>query len=235
MDQSLKKASDANKLFLVANNKGDQAYLKQYTGLVSELIPSLCLYPNCGYTGNKDLFTFSSPRGHDLLAKQWASELPELTQILASPYSYETLYDYKGIIHFPYQISTMSIFEQYSANIPLFFPSKTFLMQLQIEYPEAILSEVSYVGNKPTIPGDLNNTNDRNVIKAWIDFADFYDEENMPYIQYFDSFTDLIHKLQTADLKEISQKMKEHNVKRKQMVYEKWEKVMQNVQTACEN
>ncbi|MCJ7767674.1 hypothetical protein MUP79_04735, partial [Candidatus Bathyarchaeota archaeon] len=38
--------------------------------------------------------------------------------------------DDKGIIHMPYECSTMSIFEQYSANVPLFFPSKSFLKEL---------------------------------------------------------------------------------------------------------
>ena len=45
-------------------------------------------------------------------------------------YKWEDLYKCKAMLHLPYEISTMSIFEQYSANIPLIFPSKVFLKKL---------------------------------------------------------------------------------------------------------
>ena len=46
--------------------------------------------------------------------------------------SWEHLYSYRGIIHIPYNISTMSIFEQKAAGIPLFFPNKSKIIKSYI-------------------------------------------------------------------------------------------------------
>ena len=43
-------------------------------------------------------------------------------------YKWQEVADYKGVIHIPYNASTMSLFEQYASNIPLFFPTLEFLM-----------------------------------------------------------------------------------------------------------
>ena len=51
----------------------------------------------------------------------------------------------------------------------------------------------------------------------------------MPFIQYFGSFEELEFLLQTADLKEISKKMKQHNLKRKERIMEKWKEVLTKV------
>ena len=152
---------------------------------------------------------------------------------LPSPHSWQELYAFKGIVHFPYNISTMSVFEQYSANVPLFLPSKNFLRTLRAIYPDDILSQLSFFQifhlNPPTTPEDLNNIQDRKSLNCWIDSADFYDVENMPYIQYFDSFDHLEELLLTTDCNAISQKMREHNEKRKQIVVEKWQKILSQI------
>lgn len=232
LDNLLIDFEKTGNLFVVANNKGDQKYFKHYTGLDSELIPSLCLYTNQTYTGKKKHFTCHCQR-HVELANYVTQAFPDLIQELKKPYSYEDYYDYKGIIHFPYQSSTMSILEQYSANIPLFFPSKKFLKEL-FAANQDVMGELSYCflfGGKPSTPGDLNNTSDPNVLNFWIDNSDFYDKKNMPYIQYFHSYKHLEKLLRTVNLKEISQKMKEHNVHRKKAVYKKWKVLLKKVAT----
>lgn len=230
-----------NKIFIVSNNKADQNYLKYYTGLESELIPSLGLYTQSHYTGSYNQFIC-----HQHLYKFFPNQLPEyfnnpylIHGPLNLPYSYQDLYNYKGIIHFPYQISTMSIFEQYSANIPLFFPSKNFLKSLYISKPNEILTELSYFHQLPHVKpqfilGEPNNVLDINVINSWIENADFYDELNMPFLQYFDSFSHLEYLLETVDLQEISNNMKEYNLYRKEMVLQKWGRVLNEVIHACD-
>ncbi|MES2122648.1 MAG: hypothetical protein V4492_07735 [Chlamydiota bacterium] len=215
-----------NRIFIVSNNKGDQGYLKFYTGLHSEHIPSLCEYTRAKYIGSEEGFIFKSAFFPDL-------KNPQLNQnkSLSHPHSWWELYDYKGVVHFPYQISTMSIFEQYTANVPLFFPSKKFLYALQEE--RKLLTQLSlyrqWDWGSPNIPGDLNNLNDPEVIRFWVEAADFYDEENMPFIQYFDSFEHLEYLLETTDLHKVSEQMKGYNIYRKKMVYEKWEKLLRRI------
>jgi hypothetical protein len=48
----------------------------------------------------------------------------------SGPQSWKDLFNRKAIIHFPYEVSTMSIFEQYSAGAVLVFPSRRFFEEL---------------------------------------------------------------------------------------------------------
>jgi hypothetical protein len=224
------------KIFIVSNNNGDLSYLKYYTGIESEFIPSLCIYTKAEYSHKFNSFVFWNTRNNYFL-KQIESLFLFSRLINDFPKNYcsfQGLFNYKGIIHFPYQISVMSLCEQYSANVPLFFPSKDFLYLLQNQRPTDILNEVSFFWMfksvpPPTLVGDLNNLKDPNVLKFWIDSADFYNEENMPYIQYFHSFEHLEYLLRTVDTQEISKKMKEHNLKKKKMVFEKWKRLLDKV------
>jgi hypothetical protein len=237
LNKYLKEGVAKGQIFIVSNNKGDQQYLKQHTGIESEHIPSLCLYTNASYSGVQDGFIF-----HPLGEKQFKSTLKKSlgrlwsrvkNKKLPPRYSWETLYAHKAIVHFPYQVSTMSLFEQYSANVPLFLPSKSFLLSLQKQYPNFILSQLSFFSlgqfKMPTEPGNLNNLNDPNVIASWIDLADYYDAENMPYIQTFDSFKQLKKMLAKSDFKKISEQMKAHNQKRQSAAIQKWKGILQRI------
>jgi hypothetical protein len=233
LNSYLKKGVESKNIFIISNNKGDQKYLQQQAGIESEHIPSLCLYTRATYTGSRDGFVFKCPF-MDVIKRGIYDQSLIQNDKLGHPYRWQDLYAFKGIVHFPYNISTMSIFEEYSANVPLFFPSKKFLHTLQAIYPDRILNQLSFFQvnalKPPTTPQDLNNTNDRKTLNCWVDLADFYDEENMPYIQYFDSFDHLEELLKTVDCKDISQKMKEHNTQRKLFVIEKWKNILSQIE-----
>ena len=40
--------------------------------------------------------------------------------------------------------------------------------------------------------------------------------------------------LQTVDVQEISNKMKQHNVKRKKQIFEKWQQILQKIIDSCD-
>lgn len=219
-----------NRIFIVSNNKADRAYLKYFTGLDSELIPSLCSYTKDRYTGKNSGFIIKSK-----LNLPWNNifKTSSLIATLEQKFTWQELYNQQGIVHLPYNISTMSIFEQYTANVPLFFPTKNFLIELHQQYPKQILSELSFyqVLNIPTpnAKDNPNNTDNPKVIRQWIELADFYDLDNMPYIQYFNSFEDLGNKLKLVNLEEISKKMSKHNQKRKQIIIDKWSLIIDKI------
>lgn len=236
LNEYLKHKVSKGKIFIVSNNKGDQNYLKYYTGIDSELIPSLCLYTKAQYTGKQEGFIIKdrlkiNPK--DFFINK------NLIKRIRSQYKWQELYDFQGIIHFPYQISTMSIFEQYSANVPLFFPTKDFLLRLHKEYPRKVLSELSFFQvMRKSLPKEKNNPDnikDEQILKKWIDFADYYNVKEMPYIQYFNSFADLEYILKHSDLKEISRKMAIHNKNRKDIIFKKWKAILQKVQESMNN
>ena len=228
----LQSGIDSGKIIPLSNNKYDASYTEYFTNRKWPVIPSLCKYTNSKYTGTREKFLYFSKLPLNLNNKNLISK----EKAFKSSYFWQDLYDYKGIIHIPYNVSTMSIFEQYTANVPLFFPSWEFLGKLRKETQgHGVLSETSWnqvhklSSNSSIISGrdDPNNFDDNQNIMDWAKLSDFYDKENMPHIQYFDSFEHLDILLNHVNLKEISEKMKEHNQKRKEEIYNRWEKVIQ--------
>jgi hypothetical protein len=131
----------------------------------------------------------------------------------------------------------MSIFEQYTSNIPLFFPTKEFLLQTYKENKYSVLKEVSWNNycNMPSLSFikhngkyDPNDYNNYEAVEYWLQYSDFYDEEWMPYITYFNSFDELNRLVDEVDVDDISAKMKEFNSNRKSKIYEKWNTLIKN-------
>ncbi len=249
LNQFLKKKYAVGELFVIANNKGDQNYFEHFTGIKPTLIPSICNYTNCNYEPRKNYFTLQS-RLKKIVTTKYQHYIQRYRSIsnirnlsnklyytkhkLGNRHSWKDLYSAKGIVHLPYQISTMSIFEQYTACVPLFFPSKNFISSLHAKYPNAILSELSFYQVKDLAVGELSSTNPNNiknteVLNEWIENADYYDNESMPFISYFDNYEDLNTKLQNSDLFKISKNMKEHNKYRYSNATKKWKQVINEI------
>jgi hypothetical protein len=128
----------------------------------------------------------------------------------------------------------MSIFEEYTSNIPLFFPSKEFgkeLFHKKIMFND--LTFYRYFNIQE--PDDMNCPNSlRNdtILNMWFDTCDFYDEENMPYLYYFNSIDHLNILLTTLTIEDLiitSKKMEEFNKKRKEYVYSEWTKILNTI------
>ena len=156
-------------------------------------------------------------------------------------YNYSNLAHHPAIIHLPYQVSTMSLFEQYTMNIPLVFPSLKLLTKWHLKY--GIVSErtwdrsltgqgknhsliASYYSNS-SIP-DPNNEFDYSSIYYWLKYADFY---QWPYIIYFDSVDDLVSKLLHTNFTSISQQMSEYNLRKRQQVLAQWRIILDRIRS----
>lgn len=121
----LKRLNNQQKLILVSNNLFDREYFRIGTGLRPSHIPSLCLYTGIDYTPKRDeylLFYGSGnipPPVHPLIMSKERA-------FSGRPYQWSAIGEFQGVIYFSYEISTMSMFEHFSAGIPMFFPSKKF-------------------------------------------------------------------------------------------------------------
>lgn len=226
---------DSGKIIPITNNKYDKKYTELFTDREWEYIPSLCEYTDCKYTGKIDKFLYSSKFKAALDIKK----LVDKDLVLQKGYEWQDVADFKGVVHVPYNVSTMSISEQYTANIPLFFPSYDFLSDLRSQFFNAgVLSETSWnqvhglSSNSSLFAGsqDPNNYMETETMMKWAKLSDFYDEENMPYIQYFHSFEHLRKLLDSSNIREISNNMKTKNKIRKEMVYNKWKEVLRNIE-----
>lgn len=232
LNEFLKRRHDKGKLYYVCNNKGDLWYSKYFLGIEGMHIPSLCEYTNTKYTGTKNQYVIHDRSDITVPGNLCISLGAVRNQ--SWKYTWSDLYSYKGVIHIPYHNGTMSMFEQYTANVPLFLPSKKYTKELFTQ--GRIFSDLTfYKIEKQKEPDDINNPNSlRNpiVLDKWIDTCDFNDQENMKHVQYFESTQHLEHLLRTVNCQEISRKMAEYNVLRKESTYARWQEILTSIQSS---
>jgi len=102
----------------------------------------------------------------------------------------------------------MSMFEQFTAGIPLFFPSKQFMND-----NVNIQSVSAYWEND--LPKNLEQFSDKSV---WIENADFYNLFKSPNVYIFDSISHLITLLETFEWVDDSLVLEKH----KTQIKDKW-------------
>lgn len=211
LNESLKRMTYLKIAVIISNNLNDRDYLYSKTGIVSYVIPSLCLYTNVNYFyqtppknkflvyGDKNIF----PTSKLLLFKQDFKKA-----------SWKELYNVSGIIHAPYEMSTMSIFEQMFAGIPLFFPTKEFYKSCVSKNIMRFDSFTSY-GKQHT---------EEEFIK-WINNADFY---IYPVFYYYDNFDDLLYQIRNfKDIKKDFRLQYINSLKYK--VINSWNNIFKNI------
>lgn len=252
-NETLHRLHDCGQLVPLANNKYDSAYAKAFTGFEWPVIPSLCAYveapatlerPEYVYFADYEGLATASPL---LINKRDLREpVPSGQRILqrlagkrARPgYSWRALSARRGAVHIPYNASTMALFEQYTSNLPLFFPSPTYLRQLFVEDGgRTVLSQLSHNQYldlppksiiRPLSGGDPNDFRDIDNVMEWMSLADFYDPLNMPNISYFNSADELVEQLRECDARAISAAMRAHSFPRQDDIYRKWQHVLAN-------
>lgn len=230
-NQYLRKGIDEGMIIPVANSDYDKKYFEFFVNRECELIPNICDYTKTNWnpTINKFLYYSRLPitLNDSIIDKNSLGK-----------YKWEDIASYKGIVMIPYTCSTMSIFEYYTSNIPLFCPSKKFICELYEKYNNYVLSELTWNGTFRLISGsviecdrtrDPNDYTNINIMSEWIEYSDFYNEKWMPYITYFDSFEELSNILDTTNIFDISKNMKEFNILRKERIYDKWDNILQNI------
>lgn len=223
-------------LSVVANNKYDVLYTKAYSNIEPVYIPSICEYTNAKWSPDYQNASWVSM--NKFLNIDFAElEIPLLDLFAKNiKYTWKELYTALGIIHFPYQVSTMSIFEQYTAGIPLLFPTKELSRMLYFDH-KILFREFSL---KPNVLGhlefnapqpqyfdlDLNDHNSKDVFELALDNCDFYNKEWMPSIDFFNSFEEL--KEIVSGIKPLSEKQDNRDF-RKKYAYSEWNKILQSI------
>jgi hypothetical protein len=204
-NESLKSMQSSGQLIIVSNNIPDQKYLKEKAGVDSIYIPSLCLYTGAKYNPKRDEFTLFENKVFD--------KFPSSPLLKNRPdnFSFKDLFEYKGIVHMPYDISSMSLFEQYFAGVPLFFPTKEF-------YTECVKNDTV----KFIVRYDLNDAKPSDEeVEKWLNDADYY---RLTHINHYSSFQDCIDKLKSFVDHDKPARL-EHIKKLKNDSINKWKKI----------
>ena len=241
-NEFIRRMTDSGKLILAANSKYDAEYGKYFTDREWMHIPSLCEYTNCRYSPSNNKFLYYSRLNHytHYIGGSFIERMVDKSKALPSGYSWRDVMKFRGVVGIPYNISTMSIFEFYSQAMPLFFPSIDLMIRMKKDFNDKVLCEHSWnqTWNLPSGsvirpgPNDPNDFLDLDKVKKWLPYADFYDSEWMPHIQYFDDwneFRDRIKGMEDNKLFEISNAMTVAQDSRRQKVKEKWQAVINKV------
>lgn len=223
LDEGLERYRQKGLLHFVCNNKGDLNYIKYFCPKITPTwIPNLCEYVEQKYIGTFPKFIVYNRSHVEGLPTQQLVRMPH-------KYSWTQFYQCAGVIHVPYHNGSMSIFEHYTANMPMFLPSKEFGKQLF--HRGKMFQDLTFykIYNLPEPQEPENPNNLTHNLDMWFDTCDFYDPENMPHCIYFDSWDHLAQLLKTVNLVDVSNKMKEYNVKRREFVYGEWSKILKEI------
>jgi hypothetical protein len=194
-----------------ANNMLDKLYFEDRVGRECRYIPSLCEYTGMKWNPTReDFLLYDGSRRIQLEGTVNRYEMPH-------PHTWQDIQSFRGIIHIPYQVSTMSYFEQYQAGIPLFYPTKALLMRLY--HGKVALDQCFWTHTQHGKYGF-------DTMEEVINHADYYNE-NFPHVILFDSFVELEDKMNDEDLlQETHTEMMKDNEKLKAKVYAAWGEVL---------
>lgn len=242
-----------NRLTVIHNNMGDKAYFHQYFPSIRPqqelVIPSVCeqgMRLRSKTPSTPKLLVWDTRQvllqeGKSPFMKQlymkckeaWGDSFESQAVYMAQSGSYLPegyLDDFSAVIHIPYNVSTMSLFEQTRANIPIWVPSKRLLKQLWTDKQEPNeLSWTVFAPGTEAHASTMDNVRDPAVVEKWLSCADFYNPEILPTALQFDSIEELIEKGFTTDYQTIINTSEaSHQQRRKDIVFA-WEQVFRNL------
>jgi len=226
-NEMLRKGCDNKKIFLIANSPYDQKYCEYY-------IKRPCLYIAnlCDYNRTYPKWSGYSNQIIQYNKTQLKVQAPHISSL--GGYSWKQIQEYKAALHIPYNISTMSQFEQYTANMPMIFPSLDFLIHMRKVCGYNVLSEITWhqiIGKTVPTDGSPNDINNFDNLKKWVSFAEFYNKDSMPHLIYFDSeseLNDIINRDRSFFLN-VSEKMKAFNIQRRIKIIEWWKELLKKI------
>jgi hypothetical protein len=250
---SIKELFQQKRLTVLHNNEGDAQYFHQYFPSLSPnqdiIVPSLSesalrlrvkapektkiliwdtrqvLLQQDGSPFMKHLYTKLKQRHGDAIDSQ-AVLMAEAKNYLPEGY----LDRYTAVIHIPYNVSTMSMFQQVRANIPIWIPTKRLLAELWKDTKEPNeLSWSVFAPGSEVNASTMDQVRNPDVIRRWLDTADFYNPDVLPLIFQFDSAEELVEKVMTVDYQAQMNKAEETQQRRREDIFFAWEQVLQHL------
>jgi len=151
-NEELKRIAANSRNIVGANNLYDVKYIQYFTGIRPHWVPSYCGYVgNNTYKPTRPGFILTtvhvySQSFHNLIMAEYPKGCKRINCSVEliplrhrySHYQYSDLTAHQGIVHVPYQVSVMSLFEQYRMAIPLFFPTREALAKWHIDYKVSV-------------------------------------------------------------------------------------------------
>lgn len=204
-------AIESGQLTIIHNNLAEKWYFEQYIGCSRKfpVVPSLCLQAlkfRIEDTKKKILiwdtrFHITDETGsktlRDIAGALKADSTSQLSNDNGAYLDDDMLDEFRAVVHVPYNISTMSCFEQAAANVPMWIPSPKFMERIlsdPLEHSE--LSWFCFNEDLRSNAGRPDQVWDREVVHEYVSRADFTGFRN---VLFFDSIEDLVARIDTVD------------------------------------
>jgi len=220
LNRALQRMQQKGQLIAVSNNRADRLYLLVGTGVDSVHIPSLCSYSQAVHNPQRpELVVYRNNGGLFPPSPKLVGHMSWLP--------YEQLFAFKAIVHVPYEISTMSIFEQITAGVPLFFPTKRF-------YKECVESGLmENKSRRATVPPPKSLFAFFDSLDVWLNNADYYTQHQPfahKFVYYYDSFSDMVAQAEVFDeTPEVVKARSEWLAARKETILSEWRRLLDPV------
>jgi len=235
-NRRLVEGVERGKTVVVANSVYDARYYEYFTGQKCRHISSTCDYVDRfapKWSGTESHFYAFGERAACAAAQNRTPLVKDVRQHLGERYHYADIPKARGIVWFPYTTSIMSFFEHYWLGIPLFVPSKKFLLELF----DRKLALSSFSWHDKPLDGSIlppagtymPDPHTRKGVESWLDTYDFYNESEFPYVTYFDSGEHLQYIVETTSRESLtvtSYSMNAHNSKRRERNLAAWKEVL---------
>jgi hypothetical protein len=196
----LRAGADGGKIVLCANNPYDAAYMELFLQRPVRYVPSLCEYTGVEWRPERSNVVYYS---NEAIPELDGSRFVPKARALPRGHQWRDVASFRAIAHFPYNVSTMSIIEQYAMGVPLLFPTLDYAMSLQASGVR-LFEQNSWAGTFHAAPGsaivpprgfpeghDPNDYADPDSLRYWLRYADYYDPASMPGLTYFSSLEEL--------------------------------------------
>jgi hypothetical protein len=201
---------NSGQLRVIHNNQADKWYFEQYfkDWINYPVIPSLCTSP-LRFRIHDEIgpLLLWDTRFHIIdgkasktlleLSQRLGSRAPSTSELCQKKGSYlddDLLKGFRAVIHIPYNISTMSCFEQAAGNVPIWIPTPEFLERILFE-EHSELSWYSFIGDKTTAEPPDQFWNPA-TIHEFVSRSDFTQFKN---VLFFSSIEDLLERMDTVN------------------------------------
>ncbi|KAJ3263635.1 hypothetical protein HDU77_010282 [Chytriomyces hyalinus] len=194
----LSKTTLKDKLFWVANNNVEKAFLEHKVGVsmpAVRVLRPLGVAPEYPYP-----LDLPEPNANMFAARQHYSTVYSVLKrkydipIAVFPFGHKyggpkNLLRFKAFIDMPYEYSTMKLYENIAFGIPMIIPTPRFLEELYDTGVHKMLNP--YILQNFPVSSDMLPFKHVPEFPAWSAYMDYYAPEFAPYLYYVDSYEQL--------------------------------------------
>ena len=245
---NLKKKIKNNEIILCSMSIYDTEYIKHYLDINPiELYVTCCYLPNIKFTPNKREILIAPVNAVNLNPFNTVNEMNQFAlnngfdlqfakiKDLYSNYDFSDLLNHRACVLFPYSAFSIYMVEMYELNIPMFVPSKKFIIEYNLMQDVCLFPY--YCSNDEMLNVDIPNINsphkyspnsyNREDRDYWLNYSYFYNKKN---VIIWDSIYDLFIKLINTNFQEVSYNMSVENDEFRNKQINNWENLINNLE-----